>query len=113
MSEDKVTILTNTAANVETSLVSVFSLCLHRRRDNAAQKPLSALSLSLTRSVPGLLLLGFIVINREKSGMVDKQGHVSDDVNYASWPASCQTILTCPIAVQNNWHIREQFFGDC
>lgn len=41
-----------------------------------------------TRFVGGEFLLRFTVTNREKLGMLDRKGHVSGDVAYASWPAS-------------------------
>lgn len=35
-----------------------------------------------------------------KFGMLDKQGHIGEDVAYASWPMSCHTRPTRLIAVQ-------------
>lgn len=103
MSETKDGILTKAAANDETSFASSFCFRLYPLPSQMVQCCSS--TAVHTRFVSGwtctwFTLLRFIVINREKLGMLDRQGHVSGDVAYASWPASCQTSSTCSMAVQ-------------
>lgn len=98
--EINATTLTKAVANGKLSFVALFTVRTHRWHDDTAQGPLSALALFLSSFVPGLLLLQFIVINHEKLGMLNKQGHVRGAVTCAIWPASYQTSPTCPMAMQ-------------